>query len=945
VIPIETANKVTALNPSDQYTVATGISITSPVAFDAQGNLYYENGGSTVNKITLGTVSLGSTAVSSSSTGTFDVIFNGSAAPAAFTFTGSTFTSTGGTCAAGSYTAGQSCTITAKFSPKHPGVYEGYLAITDASSDTLASAYLSGIGLGAGITLDPGAATSIGSGFKTPQAIAVTENGGYVADVGADAVLYFSGTSSTPVSIGSGLSKPSGVAVDGAGNVFIADTGNNQIVEVPVVNGAPDNTAQVTVVSSKDTISSTALSGPTSINVDAQGNLYIADMGNMRVIYLPYNRGWQVSEASVVDTITAKSLTTLATTVDPSGNLYVADSGSGQIYELPAPVTSGVQNLVAVGFSNPSALATDASGSLFVVDQGANTVLRIPLVSGSLNPNDAIEVGYGVADPYGVAVDPQGNLYVTDATNAAAYEVARTSIDVNFGDWAVSTASGAVPFQIENEGNQELIFNTPYSNNTGDAAEFTFGTPNSACTDGGTVAAGASCEVDPIFEATTAGSWSYTLAFSSNAQNASAPEAVLSATSTAATSTSTVLVITSPTSGTPYFGEPVTLTATVTAASGTPTGSAELLVDGLVATESSLSSGVATFSLATGLTGGSHTLQAVYLGSTSFAGSISTALTISVSTAPTTTTLAITAPYTNPYSSLPGGTVSFTGTVNLTGTGIPTGTITFASNGTTLGTVTLATVAGGAFEAAFTSTTLPLGTDVITATYSGDANYVGSSASGTVTVVSAATLVLTSSGTTLTANEGNSGYITFSNVSEGGWTGIVGYSCLASSLPANARCVWSPGQAEVLASTAAAPATTSTVTLKIAIDQPPTTPTASKMLWWMGGLSGLLLFFVRRRFARGAWATTTMLLGLLLLGASATGLMACNNNTSIEYVTPTGTTTVTVYASADPFTQAPSSSDALPSTQSCGVNSTTNLADPSLAPCSQQTYQIAVTVN
>ena len=82
-------------------------------------------------------------------------------------------------------------------------------------------------------------------------------------------------------------------------------------------------------------------------------------------------------------------------------------------------------------------------------------------------------------------------------------------------------------------------------------------------------------------------------------------------------------------------------------------------MDGVVAGYAPLSSGgVATFSLSMGLSGGSHSLQAVYLGTTSFAGSTSAVLPLSVSTAATTTTLTITPPYVSPNSALPGNSVT-----------------------------------------------------------------------------------------------------------------------------------------------------------------------------------------------------------------------------------------------------------------------------------------------
>jgi sugar lactone lactonase YvrE len=1000
VIPYETtvtaSGSTSALNPADTYIFAQGTGASDPieapsgVAIDFQGNLDSVLS-SVISQLTVNSAQLASAAVGANSTTTIHVQFNASTSPASFSVissSGAITNSGSGTCTAQTYAAGSSCTVNIKLAPSYPGPVYGSLQLIDASNNVLATAYLYGTGLGAGLTLDPGTVTSVGSGFSSPQSVAITYAGGFIADSGKNEVLYIATPSSAPVSIGNKLSKPLGVAVDGAGNVIIADTGNNQIVEVPVVNGLLSNADQVTispfVLDSKGNkvptaIAGAVLSAPAGVTVDGQGNLYIADTGNNRIVYVPFNGSWNVAGAMVLGSGFSAPL---ATTVDSYGNLYVADSGNGQIDELPYPVSQGVQQLVAVGFSNPSALATDASGSLFVVDQGANTVLRIPSISGALDPNDAIEVGFGVAAPYGLALDPIGDLCVTDATNSAVYEINRVSITDSFGDWALSTPSGALPVKLENEGNQTLTFNTPFYTATGNTADFSLGTPTgaeAACTDGGTVAIGTICELDAIFDPSANGVRTDTLALSSNAQNAAAPQVVLSGTGTAATATTTVLAITSP-AGTPSFGEAITLTATVTASGGTPTGTVQLLVDGVISGNATLSSGgVATFSLPLGLTGGGHSLQAVYQGTSSFAGNSSPVMSITVSTTPTTSDLAILAPYTNPYSAVghllePVANsnpqtytwvpefVTFTATIHFAGVGIPTGTVTFSTGSTALGTATLVPAAGGTFQASVTveaagpacvvsasvpacptpssDLQLPVGTDTITATYSGDANYVGSSNTGVISVMSTPLVTISASGSSLTTYSGSgvTTSITFTPTSYGSWNGLIGFGCEASTLPANARCIFSPGQIQAMYSTPTTPANNPTVTMTVTVDQPPQTPTASTLVWWLAAMTGLLLFIARRRFARGSWRAISSMLGVALLAIAATGMVACTNNNPPAYVTPTGNSTITVYAWSDPFTTPPTASSATPSTQSCPAN------NPASAPCAQQSFQVALTV-
>jgi sugar lactone lactonase YvrE len=928
-----------ALQFGSMYLFASGLPLGSAltVAQDGQSILYADSGASVYEQV-VGSANFGSVATGSTDSTTISVAFNASESPASFAVTaGGAFTATGGSCAAGSYSAGQSCTIKAQFAPSHPGISVGGVTLSDSSNHTLATAYLRGTGLGAGLTLDSGVVSSIGSGFASPKQIAISSTGGFIADSGANAILYFATPTSTPVSIGSGLSKPQGVAVDGVGNVFIADTGNNQIVEVPIVNGVLSNSAQSVIVSATATISGTKLNSPAGITVDGQGNLYIADTGNNRILYLPFSGSWQLANATVLG---SNFTAPLATTIDPWGNLYVANSGAGQIYRIPHPFNLGIQQLVAVGYSNPSGLATDASGSLFVVDQGAQTVLRIPNVAGSLDPNEALEVGFGINNPYGVTVDSKGSIYVTDAVDATAYSVNRVSVSEDFGAWAVGASSGSLPVILENAGNLPLVFNTPYVTASGNTGDFSLGIQTSSCASGGTVAVGMTCELDADFMPTMVGTRSETLALSSNAQNAASAQVVLSGDGVSASATTTILAITSPVNSTPSFGEPIMLTATVSAASGMPTGTAQLLVDGIITGESMLNtSGLANFALPTGLTGGSHSLQAVYLGTTSFDGSISSAAIIQVGTAPTTSAMAISTPYTSPFNALSGNTVSFTVTVASTGVGIPTGTVTFTTGSTTLGSAQLAPAAGGSFTASLATTALPTGSDLVTAAYSGDANYVASSTSGTVIIVAAPAVSFASNSTSIASTISASSSITFTPTSLGGWTGIVGYSCDPATLPQYARCVWSPGQVTLVPSTSSATAYQPTVNLTITIDQPPQTPIAGKLAWWMGGLTGLALLFARRRWMRKGLGSFAVLAGVILLGAATAGLTACNGINNIQYPTPTGSHTVTVYASADPF-----QSGSVVATLPCGVNSSTKQGDPTLAPCSQQSYQIALTV-
>ncbi|MGA3370534.1 MAG: Ig-like domain repeat protein [Terracidiphilus sp.] len=946
-------NEAGALNPSDEYIYARGFDAQTAVDLDTQGNVYVGNWTTSIYEVTVNNANVGSAAVGAVASTTVNVVFNAPETLTAFGFIGGNgvFTvASGGTCALSTaYTPGQTCTLSINFTPVAPGLVSGGLVLSDANGP-IDTVILSGTGLGAGLTADPGALNPLGSGWKAPEAIAVDFAGDvFVADSGNNAVWEIPAGSNTPASIGAGLSKPQGVAVDSIGDVFIADTGNNRIVEVPMVNGALSTAAQTMLVSGSTTIAGSALSGPAGLSTDALGDLYIADTGNNRIVFLPAFEGW-----NAVNGITLGSGFTgpLATTVSASGTIYVADPGTGNIYSIANPNSGTGIAVVANGFSNPSALATDVAGDLFVVDQGNQKVVRIPYLAGALAESSALEVSVGIANPYGLAIDQAGNLYVTDSVNAAAYMLARTNASQSLGTWTPNTTSDPGSFYIENSGNQALVLNTPYYVATGDTTAFTLTTSEAgACTDGASIAVGADCVVEATF--TPPGNVTYidTLVLSSNATNVAAPQVIFTGKGQGTTATTTTLTITSP-SGTPNLGEAIAMSAAVTSALGTPSGSVVLQVDGAQVTTSTLTDGATTFTLPNGLGGGTHTLQAIYQGATTstyvYARSDSAIITLNIAKFSTTTALSFTTAFLDPPSQPAGTAINLVATVTPSSTAvIPSGAVTFTiadpGVGSTpvLETAPLAPAAGGLFQATLAyvpaSPASGLAFDVVSvsASYGGDGNFTGSS-TGTQSfdvATASGSVALSPSGTSLNAGATSSS-ITFTNTSYGGWQGVVGYQCLASSLPANAVCLFSPGQVAVMASTSKAFYPPATTTLTVVANNPPNSPVQSSTLWWMGGLAGLLLFCTRRRM-QGAWGTVALLIGAALLAGAASGLMACNSG-GIQFYTPKGDSVITVVASMDPYV---SPLPSPPQTQPCGGGT------PTSAPCSQQSFQISVIVH
>jgi hypothetical protein len=194
------------------------------------------------------------------------------------------------------------------------------------------------------------------------------------------------------------------------------------------------------------------------------------------------------------------------------------------------------------------------------------------------------------------------------------------------------------------------------------------------------------------------------------------------------------------------YGQPVTFTATVSAASGTPTGTVTFF-DGSTPLGTTVlnATGAATFTTSW-LAPGTHNVQASYNGDANDAPATSAVVAQTVNQDASTVALVSS---TSP-SSL-GAAVTFTATVSAAapGAGLPTGTVTFSDGGTVLGTVTLDHTG----TAAFTTSGLGLGSQGITATYNGDANFLASSADVIQQVNQATSVTLTGPGASVVAGQ------------------------------------------------------------------------------------------------------------------------------------------------------------------------------------------------
>jgi MYXO-CTERM domain-containing protein len=202
------------------------------------------------------------------------------------------------------------------------------------------------------------------------------------------------------------------------------------------------------------------------------------------------------------------------------------------------------------------------------------------------------------------------------------------------------------------------------------------------------------------------------------------------------------------TSGTPStFGGAVTFTATLSGfVPATPPSGSIAFADGATAlgTGTLDASGVATL-MTSALGGGTHSITATYAGDSNY-GTANASVMQVVNTAASTTAIDAT------MSSTYGQSITFTATVTSTVAGTPTGTVTFAAGATTIGTGTV----GSDGKATFTTATLPVGTQAVTAAYGGDANYAASTSSALQRDVALATSMTAIAVSPNPANPGDS---------------------------------------------------------------------------------------------------------------------------------------------------------------------------------------------
>jgi hypothetical protein len=292
----------------------------------------------------------------------------------------------------------------------------------------------------------------------------VVQASGNIHEIAGNGQLAFSGDGA--IALGAALNLPSGIAVDGPRDLFIADTANNVVREVVAATGLIQTIAGTT---------GGALNSPTGVFVDSSNNVYIADTKNNVIREVSGANG---TVQIIVGTGTpgylgdggppsqAELRLPTSVYVDAAGDIFIADTGNNVIREVVFS-TGKIQTIAGVNagspgfggdgglatgalFSSPSGVFLDALGNIFIADTG-NNVIREVLISNhniqTVAGSHTLGAGYSgdggsptsaqLNAPLSVIVDPSGDLFIADTGNNVIREVTGGKISTVAGDHAL----------------------------------------------------------------------------------------------------------------------------------------------------------------------------------------------------------------------------------------------------------------------------------------------------------------------------------------------------------------------------------------------------------------------------------------------------------------------------------------------------------------------------
>jgi streptogramin lyase len=215
--------------------------------------------------------------------------------------------------------------------------------------------------------------------------------------------LYEIAPNGTQSIISDGFNLPAGLATDPDGDLYVADEANNRVVEMRL--GASPFTPTTL----------TGLSDPVAVAVDATHDVFVADTGNSRVLEYPDGGGAPETVLNGHDLLNHNDDISHpgGVAVNESGDVYIADTGNNRVLECTPEGNNGWNvTVVASGLDGPTAVAVDSSGDVYIAEMAGNEVVEAKYHNGTFT--SAVEVGKNLNAPDAIAVDSSGNVYISD---------------------------------------------------------------------------------------------------------------------------------------------------------------------------------------------------------------------------------------------------------------------------------------------------------------------------------------------------------------------------------------------------------------------------------------------------------------------------------------------------------------------------------------------------